>query len=239
MSKKMVPSISSAAAANQLDAFLVALKQRRQQICDKGLRKHLGERHLSQQRNQPRNKFGILRGLDDQCQLHRRCGHLDGRFGALVQCTVHDVGPVNQVGDRCGIESETCRADVRQKAGARGVVRIEELARSADRVLLAGKKMLVILRGEKGREMVVEPPGNARRGRVLEVDNRVFIARKLTLVEECTGAMDEAVIVIPCVAVDALAMKARKEGRGAGSVEALVVIEDVNLQPVTPCDRIR
>jgi hypothetical protein len=43
-------------------------------------------------------KAGILRGLDDQRQLHGRRGHLDGGLGALVLRAVHNVGPVNQLG---------------------------------------------------------------------------------------------------------------------------------------------
>ncbi len=87
-------------------------------------------------------KRRILRGLDDQGQLHGRRGHFDGRLGALVLRAVHNVGPVNQLGDRRGVKAETRGGDVRQKAGAGGVVRIEKLALAADRVLLAGQEML-------------------------------------------------------------------------------------------------
>ena len=71
--------------------------------------------------------------------------------------------------------------------------------------------MLVILGREKGRKMVIEPPGNAWRGRIFEVHDGVFVARKLALVEERAGAMNEAVVLVRCARGDALAVKAREE----------------------------
>ena len=106
MSKKIVPSRSSAAAADQLDASRVALEQRRQQATPQTAAQHLGQRHLGQQRNEPRNELRILRGLDDQRQLHRRRGHLHGGLGALILRAIHDVGPVNQVRHRRRVEAE-------------------------------------------------------------------------------------------------------------------------------------
>ncbi len=44
------------AAADQLEGLLVALQQRRQQLGDKGLAEHLGQRHLGEQRNEARNE---------------------------------------------------------------------------------------------------------------------------------------------------------------------------------------
>ena len=73
---------------------------------------------------------------------------------------------------------------------------IEELVQRAVRVALAGEEMLVILRGEECRLVVIEPPGDARRGRVLEVDDRVLVARELALVEERAGAVHQPVVVV-------------------------------------------
>jgi len=83
---------------------------------------------------------------------------------------------VDEVGDRSGIETVTRRGDVGQEAGAGGVGGIEELAGAADRVLLAGQEMLVILRGEEGRLVMIEPPSDAGRGRVFEINDGVFVA---------------------------------------------------------------
>ena len=89
---------------------------------------------------------GILGGLDDERELHGRRGHFDRGLGALVLRAVDDVGPVDQLGDRRGVEAEARGSDVGQKAGAGGVLGIEELARAADRIALAGQEMLLILR---------------------------------------------------------------------------------------------
>ena len=56
-------------------------------------------------------------------------------------------------------------------------------------------------------------------------------------VEECTGAVDEAVVLVLDVGGveveaggDTFAVEASEDGSGAGSVEALVVVEDANEQ---------
>jgi hypothetical protein len=59
--------------------------------------------------------------------------------------------------------------------------------------------------------MVVEPPGDARRGRVLEVDDGVLIAGEVGLLKERAGAVDEAVVLVERVGGDALAVEAREE----------------------------
>jgi hypothetical protein len=59
--------------------------------------------------------------------------------------------------------------------------------------------------------MVIEPPGDPGRCRVLEVDYGVFIAGKLAFVKERAGAMHQSVIVIAGPLGDALAMKAGEQ----------------------------
>ena len=97
------------AAADQFQGLLVPLQQRRQQPATNGC-SALRERHLCQQRNQPRNKLRVLRRLDDQRQLHRRRRHLHRRFRTLILCAVHNVGPMNQVSNRRGVEAEAVEA---------------------------------------------------------------------------------------------------------------------------------
>ena len=87
----------------------------------------------------------------------------------------------------------------------------KNLRAGAGRVLLAGQKILLVLGREKGRQMMVEPPCDLGRGRVLEVDDGVFIAGKLALVEERAGAMHQAVIFVAGVGGDALAVETREE----------------------------
>jgi hypothetical protein len=97
--------------------------------------------------------------------------------------------------------------------------------------------MLMVLRGEKSREVMVKPPGNFGRSRILEVDDCVFVAGKIALVEESAGAMDEAVVLVAGPGGDALAVKAREERSRAGPIEAFVVIKDANPQGLKPSMR--
>jgi hypothetical protein len=115
---------------------------------------------------------------------------------------------VDQLGDRSGVKAEARRGYVRQKAGARGVIGVEELARAAVRVALAVEKALLILRRKKCRLVVIEPPGDPGRRRVLEVDDGVLVAGKLALVKERAGAMHQAAILIAGAGGDALTMEA-------------------------------
>ena len=134
---------------------------------------------------------------------------------------------------RSGIEAVTGCGNVSQKAGAGGVLGVKELARAADRVLLAGQEMLVILGREEGRLVVIEPPRDVWRGRVLEIDDGILVAGELALVKKRTGAMDQAVILISGACGDALAVEAREQRGRASSVETFVVIENANPQELS------
>ena len=68
---------------------------------------------------------------------------------------------MDEVRDRSGVEAVARGRNVRQETGAGGVVGIEELARAADRILLAGFELLVILRRQKCGQVVIEPPGDS------------------------------------------------------------------------------
>ena len=118
---------------------------------------------------------------------------------------------MDQLGDRRGIKAEARGCDVGQEAGAGGVIGVEELVRAADGIFLAIEKVLLVPRGEECREMMVEPPGNARRGRVFEVDDGVLVAGKLTLVKERAGAVHQPVKLVLRVRLDALAVEAREQ----------------------------
>ena len=82
--------------------------------------------------------------------------------------------------------------------------------------------------------MVVEPPGNLRRGRILEVDNGILIAGKVALVEESSGSVHQPVILIFDGRVkawcDALPVEPCKQRSGASPIKAFVVIKDANPQ---------
>jgi hypothetical protein len=96
---------------------------------------------------------------------------------------------------------------------------------------------LLILGGEEGGLMMVEPPGDFWRGRVFEVDDRILVAAELSLVKQRAGTMDEAAVLVAGTWGDALAMKAREQRRGTGSVKAFVVVEDPNPQEQHSLDR--
>ena len=98
--------------------------------------------------------------------------------------------------------------------------------------LLLKKKMLLIGRGEKGAQMMIEPPGDAGRSAVLEVNNRVFVTREIRFLKECTCPMHQPVIAVLCILTDAFAVKAHEERSRARSVKAPVVIENADLQSV-------
>ena len=150
--------------------------------------------------------------------------------GALVEGSVDDVGPADELLHGLGIEAELCGRDVGEEAGAGGVGRVVEAAVGVAAVFHAAAVVLLVLGGEKGAEVMVEPPGDARRGGVFEVDDGVLVAGKVGFVEERSGAVDEAVVGVGGIFGDALAVKAGEERRGAGSVETLVVVEDSDVQ---------
>ena len=78
---------------------------------------------------------------------------------------------------------------------------------------------------------MVEPPVNARRRRVLEVDNGVLtITGKPVLVEQRARAVHQAAIVKRRCSADALLMKLCEERSRAGPIEAVVVIKDAAIQ---------
>ena len=78
--------------------------------------------------------------------------------------------------------------------------------------------------------MVIEPPGNLRRTRILEVDNGIFVAIKVFLIEERARSMQQAGIDKLHIGADALAIEARKQSGGTGAIETLIVIKDSNSQ---------
>jgi len=77
---------------------------------------------------------------------------------------------------------------------------------------------------------MIEPPGDFGRSRIFEVDDGIFVAGKITLIEERSGSMHQTAVFVLGTSRDALAMEARKQGGRAGSVKTFVVIEDANPQ---------
>ena len=200
------------AVADQLASPAVTLQQRRQQLGHKGLAEHLGERHLGEQRDEPRNESRILRCLDDQRQLHGWSGHLDCRLRGSRTCAPSTMS-AQWISSATGAVSNPKRVggDVRDKAGAGSEIGIAKLVIAAGRILLAGQIILLVLGRKEGRQMMVKPPRDPGRGGVFEVDDGVLVAVKFALVKERAGAVQQAVILIAGPWCDALTVKAREQ----------------------------
>jgi hypothetical protein len=109
-------------------------------------------------------------------------------------------------------------------------MRIVELPVARSAVLLPGKKMPLIRRSEKGAQMMIEPPGDARRCAVLEIYDRILITDKIRLLKERSGSMHQTVIAVVCTWRNALAVEAHEERSRTCSVKAPVVIENADIQ---------
>jgi hypothetical protein len=79
-----------------------------------------------------------------------------------------------------------------QEAGAGNVIRIVEAMPLIAAVGNASEVILMIFRGQEGAEVVIEPPGDFGRRRVLKVDDGVLVARKVGLIKQGASAMNEA-----------------------------------------------
>jgi hypothetical protein len=82
---------------------------------------------------------------------------------------------------------------------------------------------------------MVKPPGNFGRGRVLEVDDGVFIAIKIGFIKERARAMHQTAELKIHVRADALAVKAGKQRRRCRPIKALAVKKDPDFQAMLAC----
>src|SRR3974390_1564971 len=76
---------------------------------------------------------------------------------------------------------------------------------------------------------MVKPPDDARRGRILEIDNGVLVAREFGFVEERARAMHQPHVFELHMLTDALAIKAGKQRSRTGPVKTLVVVKNPDL----------
>jgi hypothetical protein len=125
---------------------------------------------------------------------------------------------------------------VGQKAGTGDVFGIVELPLACLRIKLSRQEMGVVLRRQESAQMVVEPPGDRWRGRILKVDNRVFIAAEFSFVEQRAGAVHQTAEFVFRGGRDAFAMEARKQRGRTCAVKTFVVIKNayLHLGTVTP-----
>ena len=84
--------------------------------------------------------------------------------------------------------------------------------------------------------MMIEPPGDGRRSRILKIDNGILIAGKFPLVKQGSGAVDQSAEFIIRARSDAFAMEAREQRGRTGSIETFIVIKNTyfHLRVITP-----
>src|SRR5207249_4106514 len=151
----------------------------------------------------------VLVGLDDHGELHGRVAHLDRGFGVGKLSAIHDIGPLDEFLHRVRIEAEALLGDGRQELGAGLEVRIVELAAAGVLLEVGG-----IFGSEKGALMMIEPPSDLRGSGVFEINDGIFVAIELSLIEKRAGAVHQAAKAKLDVFADALAVKAGKQSRG-------------------------
>ena len=166
---------------------------------------------------------GIAVVLDERHQTQRGLFQLDGHLGVGEQRAVDDLGPVDQLGQRRGVEAELGGHGVGQELGAALGLRVVELSPGrvrAEVVLVAGQL-------ERGG-VVVEPPGQPRVLRVAKVDARVLVAVEALGRERLRIAfvLERPVDDLHGSLRDALPIKPGEHARGAASIEAVAVIKD-------------
>jgi hypothetical protein len=77
---------------------------------------------------------------------------------------------------------------------------------------------------------MVEPPGNLGRGRILKVHNGVLVASELGLIEERSGAVEQANVLEGSVVANALQVETREQSCRCCAIKTFVVEEDPDLQ---------
>ena len=120
-------------------------------------------------------------------------------------------------------------AMVRQEFGAGFVGGIVELFAG---MIVA--EMFRVFGGEKCALVMIEPPGEQRRAGIFEIDDGVFVAVEVPSSNGCGGLVSHSGIEKFRVGVDPFAIKARKDCRGAGSVETFIVETDANFHRNRP-----
>ena len=143
----------------------------------------------------------------------------------MIHGAVDDVGPVDEFGDGARIEAEVLLRDHRNKTGAGLESRIVELA-----VALILLEVGSIGRRKKSAFVVIEPPGDFGRTGILEIDDGIFVAVKLALVEKGARTMQQAGVYEVHIAADSFPVETGEQGGRRSPVKTFVVIKDANSQ---------
>jgi hypothetical protein len=88
-----------------------------------------------------------------------------------------------------------------------------------------GAKMSLVLGRKKGRLVMIEPPGQLFRGRILEINDGVFVAIKHSQIKQIARAMQQSGVVDVSFGMKSFFVETGKGRGGSDAIEAVTMIE--------------
>ena len=134
---------------------------------------------------------GIIRiSFDHLHQLQRRLFQFNALRRRFIKRAVDDVRPVDQFLERGIVKGELFPRHTRNKFRAGFAVNVEKLSTGT-----VGVKVRFVFRLKERRFMMIEPPGELVRGRILEIDDGILVSVKHVFVEQVAGTMQQPLIL--------------------------------------------
>ena len=81
--------------------------------------------------------------------------------------------------------------------------------------------------------MVIKPPRDLRRGRILEIYDRILVTGEVALIEQRTRTMQQSAEDEFRIVPDPLLVETRKQCRRASPIKTLVVIKNLDFQSIS------
>src|SRR5207244_1903650 len=129
---------------------------------------------------------------------------------------------MNQIAQRRRIKSKLVFSNIRNEFSAGFSIGIEKLLSRFVRA-----KVSFVLRREKCRLVMIEPPGQLFRRRILEIDDRIFIAvEHIAFEQEIPRAMQQSTVLDAGAVMNSFEIKTRERRRRGNAVETMSVIEN-------------
>ena len=128
---------------------------------------------------------------------------------------------MNKVAQRFGIKTELGLRDIGYEFRAGFTSWIKKLF-----ARLVSMKMRFILRTEKCRLMMIEPPGQLRRWRIFEVDDRVLVSIKHLFIKQIARSMKQPAVMNIGAGNNSLAIKPGECCRRGNAVKAVAVVKN-------------
>src|SRR5882724_2644318 len=136
--------------------------------------------------------------------------------------------PMNQIAQRFRIKPKFSLSDKRDEFSAGLAGGIEKLLSR-----LVRAKVSFVIRREKCRLVMIEPPGQLFRRRILKIDDRVFIAVKhIAFEQEVPRPMQQSAIFNARVVMNSFEIKTRERGRRGNAVETMSVIQNAKFHSI-------